>query len=196
MVADEARRLERLVRNLLDLTRLEAGCVIPKEPHAIDEVIGAALCRLEGQLIGYEVRTSVPPDIPFAALDPMLIEQVLINLVENVLHHAGPTPLIELFARAHDEGILVEVADRGRGLTPGDEERVFERLVRGQRTPQGSGAGLGLTICRAIVGGHGGRIWMENRPGGGAIVRFTLPAYASSATLEAQAVGQLARIES
>jgi K+-sensing histidine kinase KdpD len=176
MVAEEAQRLERFVRNLLQLTRLESGCVVVQEPHAIDEVIGAVLRRFEPQLAGYDVRTQVPAEIPFAAFDPVLIEHVVTNLVENVIHHAGSASVIEIGARQSDEGIVVEVADCGRGVPSGQEERVFERVGCSGAGGNPGGARLGLTICRAIVAAHGGRIWLENRRGGGAVVRFTLPA--------------------
>ncbi len=169
MMAYESRRLSRLVANLLDLARLESG-------RSSDEIIGSALCRLERQLQGRQVCTDVREDIPFVAFDPVLIEQVLVNLLENVIRHAGATSPIEIVARREDDGILVEVSDHGPGVAKGDEERVFEKLYRGQRPKSADGGvGLGLTICRAIVTAHQGRIWLENRPGGGAVVRFSLP---------------------
>ncbi len=177
MVAGEARRLNRLVSNLLELTRLESGRVTVKPVHqAIDEVIGAALCRLEKALEGRSVRTDVPEDIPLVECDPILIEQVMTNLIENVLRHGGQTSPIEIAAHLDDEGVIVEVADRGPGVPTGDEDRVFEKLYRAPAGWRGDGGvGLGLTICRAIVTAHSGRIWLENRPGGGATVRFLLP---------------------
>jgi K+-sensing histidine kinase KdpD len=179
MVAEEARRLNRLVTNLLELTRLESGGVRAKQvPQTIDEVIGSALCRLERQLEGRCVRTDVPEHIPMAAFDPVLIEQVIINLVENAMRHAGPSSPIEIASRFEVDRILVEVADHGPGVRSGDEEKVFDKLYRGPNAVRGDGGvGLGLTICRAIVTAHDGRIWLENRKGGGAVVRFTLPAH-------------------
>jgi two-component system sensor histidine kinase KdpD len=177
MVAQEAVRLDRLVGRLLDLTRLESGLVcLTRHEQAIDEVIGAALRRLERHLEGRAVRTDVPEGIPFAKFDPVLIEQVVVNLVENAVRYAGRASPIEIAARLESGEIVVEVADRGPGVPRGDEERVFEKLYRGTATDQrDGGAGLGLTICRAIVTAHRGRIWLDNRPGGGAVVRFTLP---------------------
>jgi two-component system, OmpR family, sensor histidine kinase KdpD len=175
MVAEEAIRLNRLVANLLDLTRLESGCVSAKPtPQAIEEVIGSALCRLERQLVGRLVRTDVPEHIPLAPFDPVLVEQVLINLLENVIRHTPDGSPIELSVGCDFRQILVEVADRGPGVPEGDEERVFEKLYRATSKGDG-GVGLGLTICRAIMSAHSGRIWLENRPGGGAAVRLTLP---------------------
>jgi K+-sensing histidine kinase KdpD len=180
MVAEEAMRLNRLVGNLLELTRLESGCVTTKPtPQAIEEVIGSALCRLDGQLVGRLVRTDVPEAIPLAPFDPVLIEQVIINLLENVIRHTPRGSPIEICVGTGEEQILVEVADRGPGVPDGEEERVFERLYRGTSRGDG-GVGLGLTICRAIMTAHSGWIWLENRPGGGAVVRLTLPRGASA----------------
>jgi K+-sensing histidine kinase KdpD len=179
IVADEAGRLNRLVATVLDLTRLESTALRAKRtPEAIEEVIGSALCRLERSLEGRTVRAHVPEGVPLSAFDPVLVEQVLINLVENVLHHAGPASPIEIAARQEGSDILVEVADRGPGVPAGVEERVFEKCYRVGAETAASAThrrGLGLTICRAILTAHGGRIWLENRPGGGAVVRFTLP---------------------
>jgi K+-sensing histidine kinase KdpD len=177
MVNDEAHRLSRLVGNLLELTRLSSGRIDRQhKAEAIDEVIGSALRRLERLIDGRRVLTHVPESIPLAAFDPVLVEQVLINLVENVVRHTGAGSPVEIAARVRDGDIVVEVADRGPGVAPGDEERVFEKLYRGDKDRRGDGgAGLGLTICRAIVTAHDGRIWLENRPGGGSVVRFTLP---------------------
>ncbi len=176
-VADEARHLSRLVASLLELTRLEAGRVSrAQDPQAIDEVIGAALHRFERQLEGRAVRTDVPESTPLAAFDPVLIEHVLVNLIENVLRHAGSTSPIDVEVEADAGAVVVAIADRGPGVCGGDEERVFQRFYRGRHgRPSDTGSGLGLTICRAIVQAHGGRIWLENRTGGGAVVRFTLP---------------------
>jgi two-component system sensor histidine kinase KdpD len=182
IVAQEAVRLDRLVSRLLELARLEARPSAGVRPaQAIDEVIGAALHRLECRLRGRRVTTDVPEEVPLAEFDPVLVEQVVVNLVENALNHAGRESPIEIAARMSRGTILVEVADRGPGVARGDEERVFERLYRGASSGGDNlGTGLGLTICRAILTAHGGRIWLENRPGGGAVVRFTLPAAPSA----------------
>jgi two-component system, OmpR family, sensor histidine kinase KdpD len=173
LVAEEATRLNRLVGNLLELTRLESGRLSSKPSlQAIDEVIGASLCRLERQLLDRSVRTDVPEATPLASFDPVLIELVMTNLVENVIRHTPAGTPLEIRVRSDEEQILVELADRGPGVRPGDEERVFEKL---HRASADGGMGLGLTICRAIMTAHEGRIWLENRAGGGAVVRLTLP---------------------
>ena len=124
MVADEARRLNRLVGNLLELTRLESGRVHVKQTaQAIDEVIGSALCRLERQLEGRAVRTLVEDDVPLAFFDPVLLELVVMNLVENAIHHAGPSSPLEITVHRDGNEIRVEVGDRGPGVPPARRRR-------------------------------------------------------------------------
>jgi two-component system sensor histidine kinase KdpD len=106
-------------------------------------------------------------------VDGVLVEQALVNLLENAGKYADTTAAIEVAARAETGEIVVEVADEGPGLPPGDEERVFEKFYRAASTPRGFG--LGLPICRAIVTAHGGRIWAERRNPRGTVFRFTLP---------------------
>jgi K+-sensing histidine kinase KdpD len=177
MVADEATRLNRLVGTLLELTRLESGGVnVNRTPQAIDELIGGVLCRLEGPLRGRAVRTDVPDAIPLIACDPVLLHQVILNLLENVIRSTPAGSPVDISVRRERESILVEVADRGPGVIRGDEARVFDRLYRGVDPSKGDGGvGLGLAICRAIIAAHGGRIWLQNRAEGGAVVRFTVP---------------------
>mgnify|MGYP001255449515 FL=1 len=172
---EESERLNRFVGNLLDMTRLESGALrIEKEWQLIEEVIGAALNRAHSETAGHPIRTSIPPDFPLVQFDEGLIEQVLINLLENALKYTPEGTPIEVAVRAVNDEVIVEVADRGPGLLPGDEDRIFDKFYRAQpgRT---KGVGLGLAICRGIIQAHGGRIWAENRPEGGAIFRFTLP---------------------
>ncbi len=172
---EEAQRLNRLVRNLLDMTRLEAGALkVQKDLQPLEEVVGSALGRVEDRLRGHEVTTSIPAGLPLVPFDAILIEQVLINLLENATKYAPPGTPIEVRARARGSEVEVEVADRGPGIARQDVERVFDKFYR-VREGEGGGVGLGLTICRGIVSAHGGRIWVDERSGGGASFRFTLP---------------------
>lgn len=174
-IYDEAHRLDRLLRNLLDMTRLEAGAVrLQKEWHAIEEIIGAALTRLERRLGDHHVTTNFPSNLPLLSVDGALIEQAVTNLLENAVRHAPGSSVIEVTASASADGLLCEIADRGPGLPPGEDERIFDKFYRADSAREG-GAGHGLTICRGIIEAHGGRIWAENRLGGGALFRFTLP---------------------
>jgi two-component system, OmpR family, sensor histidine kinase KdpD len=171
----EALRLNRLVCNLLDMTRLEAGALkVRKELQPLEEVIGAALHRLEDRLRGREIEASIPEDLPLVPFDPVLIEQVLINLLENATKYTPPGSPIDVLAVSRDGLVETEVADRGPGVAKEDAERVFEKFYRA-REGEGGGVGLGLTICQGIIGAHGGRIWVAERAGGGASFRFTLP---------------------
>jgi two-component system sensor histidine kinase KdpD len=174
-VCSEAERLERLVSNLLDMTRLDSGAVpLKREWVPADEIIGSPLTRLERLLAGRSVKVSVQQGTPLLAVDPVLFEQVLVNLLENAVRHTpGGTP-IEVAATHGDGWISLEVRDRGPGVPAEHPERVFDRFFRGTNAG-GAGAGLGLAICRAIATAHGGTIAAANRPGGGAIFRVQLP---------------------
>ncbi len=172
---EEALRLNRLVRNLLDMTRVEGGALkVKKELQPIEDVVGAALYRLDDRLRGRPVGTDIPPDLPLVPFDSVLIEQVLINLIENATKHTPPETAIDIAARARDGEVEIEVADRGPGVDLENAERVFDKFYR-VREGEGGGVGLGLTICRGIVSAHVGRIWVEPRAEGGASFRFTLP---------------------
>jgi two-component system sensor histidine kinase KdpD len=175
MTYEEAERLNRLVGNLLDMTRLESGGVqLEKEWQPLEEVLGTTLGRLGKQMDNHPVTVHLPPDLPLVPFDSMLIEQVLVNLMENAIKYTPPGSPIEISASRGAHEMVVEVVDHGPGLPPGSEERVFDKFYRAQPANV-RGVGLGLTICRGIVQAHGGRIWAENRLDGGAAFRFTLP---------------------
>jgi two-component system sensor histidine kinase KdpD len=174
-IHEEAERLSRLVHNLLEMTRLESGSLqVRKDWHPLEEVVGAALGRLSRQARGRPITTCLSDDLPLVPIDDVLMEQVLINLLDNAAKHTPDGSPIEVAARADSGMVTVEVADLGPGLPAGDLERIFQKFARGQAATS-RGAGLGLAICQGIVQAHGGRIWAENRPGGGAIFRFTIP---------------------
>lgn len=174
-ICEEAERLERLVSNLLDMTRLESGAVEAKrEWIPLIEVVGGALTRAERRLEGHRVTTAIPDDLPLMSLDPVLIEQLFINVLENAAKYTPRGSSIDIRASREGGALLVEVADDGPGIPPGDEERIFERFHRGEHAGI-RGVGLGLPIARAIAQAHGGRLAAANRPGGGAVFRLTLP---------------------
>ena len=168
--------MNRLIGNLLDMIRVESGALqVQKEWQPLEEAVGVALIRLEGRLRDHPVQVNLPPDLPLVPLDAVLIEQVFINLVENAVKYTPPGTPIEISATAVEGAVRVDVSDRGPGLPPGEETRIFEKFYRAPGATSTSGVGLGLTICRGIITAHGGRIWAENRPGGGAVFHFTLP---------------------
>jgi two-component system, OmpR family, sensor histidine kinase KdpD len=173
---EEAQRMNRLIGNLLDMIRVESGALqVQKEWQPLEESLGVALIRLEDRLRDHPVQVKLPPDLPLVPLDAVLIEQVFINLLENAVKYTPSGTPIEVSATAVDQAVRVDVADRGPGLPAGEEARIFDKFYRVPGATATSGVGLGLTICRGIVTAHGGRIWAENRPGGGAVFRFTLP---------------------
>ena len=176
-IHEEADRLARLVRNLLDMTRLESGALVPRrEWQPLEEIVGSALRSLGARLADHPVTTRLAADLPMLLVDGVLVEQVLINLLENAARHTPPPTPIEVSARAERSGggtdVIVEVADSGPGIPPEVLPRIFEKFFRG---PGASGTGLGLAISRAIVEAHGGRIEAADREGGGTVFRFRLP---------------------
>jgi two-component system sensor histidine kinase KdpD len=172
---DETEHLNRLVHNLLELTRAESGGLqLRKEWQSLEEIVGAALTRLERRLRGRTVTVDIPPELPLLFVDELLIEQVLLNLLENAERYTPADAVIEIRARAEPGAVHVEVCDGGLGFAPGEERRVFDKFYRGN-SAKGRGAGIGLTICAAIVQAHGGKIEAGNRPEGGAWIRFALP---------------------
>jgi len=174
-IEQEAERLSRLVNNLLEMTRLESGAVeVKRDWHPLEEIIGAALTRLERTLGSRPIATHIPEDLPLISVDDVLIEQLFINLFENAAKYTPPGSPIAVDAHADDRGVSVEVADRGPGFDPGDEKRIWQKFYRGSASTI-RGAGLGLAICHAIVAAHGGTISAENRPDGGALIRIWLP---------------------
>jgi len=173
-LCEEAERLERLVANLLDMTRLEAGALeVKREWVPVEELVGSALGRIEGRLDGRPVVTAIPPDLPLAPVDPVLFEHALVNLLENALKYTPHPSGIRVEARREGADVKVTVADEGPGLPGGEEEKVFEKFYRAGGSIQ-RGFGLGLPICRAIVTAHGGRIWAETTPPRGTAFHFTL----------------------
>src|SRR4029453_14875869 len=143
----------------------------------LEEIVGSALTRMEAQLGGRPVRTDLPADLPLVPADAGLLEQVFVNLLENAAKYTPTGSPIEIVARAPAgaRSVTIEVADRGPGIPAGAESRPFEKFSRGQTAGSGSaGAGLGLAICRGVIGAHGGTIIAANRPEGGAVFRMTL----------------------
>ncbi len=173
---DEADRMNRLVGNLLNMTRLEAGAMqVTRRPGDIQDAIGTALENFEESLRERNVSVDVEENIPLVPMDFVLIVQVLVNLVDNALKYSNPVSPVEIQARRVGKEISVRVNDRGIGIPAGDLEHIFEKFYRVERPEKISGTGLGLSISRGIIEAHGGRIWAENRSGGGTTISFSLP---------------------
>jgi two-component system sensor histidine kinase KdpD len=177
----EADRLNRLVGNLLDMTRIEEGALRPeKEEYSLTALIHDVLGRLDPLLQGRDVRTHLPPDdLLVVNLDYLEIDQVLTNLIENAVRYTPAGSPIDVGAQRVGEQVKISVADRGPGIPPTDVERVFDKFYRVQPGQRASGypmgTGLGLAVCKGLVEAHDGRIWAELREGGGLIVYVVLP---------------------
>lgn len=174
-ISEEADRLERLVANLLDMTRVESGSLkVKREWMPLEEIIVSVLTRLEPKLKDRLIRTDIPDDLPLISVDPILFEQVFVNLFENIAKYTPEKSGFEVRGRATDGQVVIEVMDHGPGLPQGAERQVFDKFFRGPQARPGS-VGLGLAICRGIVEAHGGKLSAENREEGGATFRIELP---------------------
>ena len=172
-IQEEAERLNLVIKNVLDMTRLESGAIkLNKEWQSLEEIVGVVLNRLGDRLKDHPITVKLPGNLPLIPFDGLLIEQVLVNLFDNAIKYTPKGTPLELSASESFYTVTVSLADRGPGIPPGEEERIFEKFVSGRTT--GGGVGLGLAICRTIINAHGGKIWAENRPDGGAVFRFTL----------------------
>ncbi|WP_034998373.1 sensor histidine kinase [Beijerinckia mobilis] len=179
-------RLQKFVGNLLKMAAITSGRLkLNFQPYLIQEIIGSAMSEVEPQREGRQINASTTGTIPLIMMDGALIEQVLVNLIENAIAHTAPGGTITVHAEKDADVLRVRVSDNGTGIREGEEERIFDKFHReASGKPdqhEGAGAGLGLAICRGIVGAHGGIIYAKNNPasksGGpaGASVIFTLP---------------------
>jgi two-component system sensor histidine kinase KdpD len=169
--------MTQLVANVLDMTRLESGRVVLHEEWiSLDEVAASALRRVQPRLAGHHVKIDIDRHVPLARADPVLIEQLLVNLLDNAAKHTPPGTNVSVAARRGYEEIELTVADDGPGFPPGiDPETLFEKFERGRPEGAQGGVGLGLAICRAIARAHGGEIRAERIPAGGTLFTVTLP---------------------
>lgn len=179
-IEQEADRLNRLVGNLLDMSRIEAGALKPeKEWYALPALLHDVLSRLKPLLEGRGVITCMPDDLLLVELDYVQMDEVFTNLIENAVRYTPAASPIELSARIEGKEAIISIADRGPGIPPSDLERVFDKFYRVQngshRGGYPSGTGLGLAVCKGIVEAHGGHIRARQRDGGGLIVYVVLP---------------------
>ncbi len=175
-IAEEARRMNALVNNLLDMARIQSGEVkLRRQWVPFEEVAGSALNSAQSALVRHRVEVELAPDLPLVELDAALIERVLYNVLENAGKYTPDGTTIRLTADVAGGDLLVAVSDNGPGVPRGQEEAIFEKFVRGTRESSTPGVGLGLAISRAIVEAHRGKIWAESNPAGGARFCFALP---------------------
>jgi two-component system sensor histidine kinase KdpD len=175
-VVEETDRLNRLVDNVLNLARARAGeIVVEKELTPFDDVVETVLARLQIALAPFRLVAQIRDDLPAVWVDPVQMDQALSNIIENAIRHSPPGGTITVAVTGWRGGIHVRVADQGPGIPEEDRKLVFEPFYRGHADPQRQGSGLGLSIARAVVTAHGGKIWIEGVVGTGAAVVIELP---------------------
>ncbi|HUZ00186.1 MAG TPA: DUF4118 domain-containing protein [Thermomicrobiaceae bacterium] len=175
-IDEESDRLNRLVANLLDLSRIEGGALRPELGwYDIGEAIDAAVERTRAVLDGYVLEVRVADDLPAMRFDFVKVVQVLVNLLENAARYSPPGSHVSLSARRRDGELEVVVRDEGIGVPAGEEQRIFDKFYRVEARNRPPGSGIGLAVCRGFVEAHEGRIWAERGDRGGLTVRFTLP---------------------
>jgi two-component system sensor histidine kinase KdpD len=173
---EEAERLNRLVGNLLDMSRLEGGRIrLKQELYDLEEIIGVARTQMRERLINRQLLIQLPQDLPMVSVDLVLIAQVFVNLLENALKYSPVDMPIEIAADQHDQEIRIVFKDRGIGIPEADLPHIFEKFYRASSADFRGGSGLGLSICQGIVEAHGGRISAHNREGGGTCIIIELP---------------------
>jgi two-component system sensor histidine kinase KdpD len=173
---EEADRLNSLVGNLLEMTRLESGAMkVKKELCDIQDVIGVALTQLANRLGDRSIDIDLPDTLPLVSMDFVLMVQALVNLLDNALKYSPVDRPVGICARATAARLVISVTDRGIGIPPQELKRVFDKFYRVPRSDTVGGTGLGLSISKGVVEAHGGRIWAKNIAGGGTVVTFTLP---------------------
>lgn len=172
---EQSLRLNRLVGNLLDMTRLESGAMkVICHPYDVAELVGATMGHMPNRLQGRLIKRTIPNDLPPVAIDLTLMVQALMNLLDNAVKYSPPTEPLEIEAYQEQQAVILAVKDRGPGLPEADLDRIFTKFFR--LDPSGvGGTGLGLSIVKGIVEAHNGRVQAQNRPGGGAVFLLALP---------------------
>lgn len=175
-IEEKAREMTDLIGNVLELTRLESGqLTLRLDWQSVEDMVNEALTRMRERLRHHEVRMKLAADLPAVKVDASLVVQALTNLLDNAAKYTPAGTRVTLEGIALEDAVRLVVADDGPGFPPGDVTRLLDKFQRGTGEGTIAGAGLGLSICRAIVLAHGGRIDVERPPGGGARIAFTLP---------------------
>ena len=175
-IVEESDRLNRIVANLIDLAQMRAGALVPaREPVWIGDLVNAVLARMRRRLAAFDVRVNIRPELPAVDADPMQIDQVLTNIIENAARFSPPGGELAVTAARWRGTVQLRISDRGPGIPPELREKVFEEFFRADAGAGRGGSGLGLAIARAIVVAHGGRIWIESGTAPGAVFVIELP---------------------
>lgn len=172
----EADRLNRLVGNLLEMSRLQSGSMqLKREPYDVQEVIGVARSQLKERLQAHPVVTHIAPDVPLVPLDFVLMVQVMVNLLDNAVKYSPAGQPIDICAHVVEDTLILQVSDSGAGIPQAELDRVFGKFYRASNVMQKPGTGLGLSICEGIIEAHGGEISAKNKPAGGTVLQIRLP---------------------
>jgi len=178
----EGDRLNHLLSNLLDMSRIEGGALkLMVQPVEVQDIIGAALEQLGNRHGFHPVKMNIPQDLPYVSVDSGLIVQALINVLDNSFKYSPAGSPVDITTRQLDNKVEIEISDRGAGIPPEDLERVFDKFYRLQHPGSVAGTGLGLSIVKGIIEAHNGNVRAINRAGGGTTLRITLPAERSEA---------------
>lgn len=173
---EEANRLTRIVSNLLEMTKMEAGVLrLAKQPCDVRDLVGACLEQLKEKIGARTITINIPGDLPEVAVDFPVMLKALNNVVDNALKYSTAAQPIHIRAAAGEGTVVIEIRDEGIGISRDDLKRVFDKFYRVERAAQVSGTGLGLCITKGIVEAHGGRITADSRPGDGSIFLIELP---------------------
>ena len=178
IISEEVNRLTRLVQNLLEMARIEAGEVkLTRQWESVPEIIDTVLLRCATSLRHHRVR--VEPEVTplLVKVDSRVIAETLVNLVENAARYSPPGTEIDISGRVEEDQLIIRVKDHGMGISSEEIHRVFDKFYRGQHLTgrQTNGTGMGLAIAKGIIQAHGGRIWLDSRVGHGATFSFAVP---------------------
>jgi len=173
---DQARQLNRLVENLLNMTRLESGSVhLNLEPTDLQDLVGSVVQQFSGRMKNRPLRLEIPDNLPLVPMDTMLVAQVITNLLDNACKYSPEDSPIVVGVELQADAIEVFVRDSGIGLPENELEKVFVKFYRGANNKNSTGTGLGLSICKGIIEAHGGWIKASRNPDRGLTLRFSLP---------------------
>jgi two-component system sensor histidine kinase KdpD len=183
-ILEATERLNHLVGNVLDITRLESGHVKPRLNECdVNDLVQVSLRETERELKSHQIALEISPDLPMIKMDFVLMQQALMNLLSNAARHTPRGTLVQVMVRVENDFLVLEVADRGPGIQPESMDRIFDKFYRCPNAPTG-GTGLGLSLVKGFVEAQGGRVKAKSRQGGGTIFTILLPAHAELAVAE------------
>jgi two-component system sensor histidine kinase KdpD len=189
-VIDESERLNRFIANLLDMTKLESGAIVPNSAlHDLGEIVGSALRRASKILTAHKVELVLAADLPMLQLDAVLFEQVLFNLLDNAAKYSPPDTTVSIKSQRERDQVVLQIADEGAGIPPDELESVFDKFYRVQKGDHvRPGTGLGLAISRGFVEAMRGTISAANRSDrSGAVLTIRLPVPVQTKALDTAA---------